>query len=204
MLARPEIFSEAIGTYGPTIRATRSCGKLDYLRLKKGWGVEELYEMFADEKFHTPLDKRTVKSTLEGKSVFLKSAKVVAIHLGAEDLVSVLHPDLLDEIGPPSGWWSPLEFFSKVGEWDILEPLAGAEQTSNGLQYDTWKARHRHVPNRFGRAKCYDLSQLADRDRTRLRRISLATAKSAIGSGRIPTSRAITTLFPGSTTLGGG
>ena len=143
--------------------------KLDYLRLKKGWGVEELYDMFADEKFQTPLDKRTVKATLEGKPVFLKSAKVVAIFLGAEDLVSVLHPDLLDEIGPPSGWGSPLEFFSKVGEWDIIEPLGGAEQTSNGLQYDTWKARHRHVPNRFGRAKCYDLSQLADRDRTRLR-----------------------------------
>ena len=72
--------------------------------------------MFADEKFPTPLDKRTVKSILEGKPVFLKSAKVVAIRLGAEDLVSVLHPDLLDEIGPPSGWGSPLEFFSKVGE----------------------------------------------------------------------------------------
>lgn len=43
------------------------------------------------------------------------------------------------------------------------------QRTSNGLRYDVWKLRHRHVANRFGRAKCYDLSQLSSKDRSRLR-----------------------------------
>lgn len=141
--------------------------KLDFLRLKKGWNLDTLFAKAAEGE--TPLDKRTVKAILDGQSAFLNSAKAVADLLGAEDLVSVLHPELLDEIGPPSGWGTPLEFFSTVGQWDVIEAIADAEQASNGLQYDVWKVRHRHIPNRFGRAKCYDLSQLSDKDRTRLR-----------------------------------
>ena len=141
--------------------------KLDYLRLKKGWNLDTLFARAADAD--TPLDKRTVKTILEGESAFLNSAKVVAGLLGAEDLVSVLHPELLAEIGAPSGWGTPLEFFSKVGEWDVIEPIRDAEQTSNGLRYDVWKTAHCQVSGRFGRAKCYDLTQLNDRDRTRLR-----------------------------------
>jgi len=141
--------------------------KLDYLRLKKGWKVDTLFAKAAEGE--TPLDKRTVKAIIDGQSAFLNSAKAVADLLGAEDLVSVLHPELLEEIGPPSGWGTPLEFFSTVGQWDVIEPIGDIEQTSNGLQYDVWKVRHRHIPDRLGRAKCYDLSQLSDKDRTRLR-----------------------------------
>jgi len=141
--------------------------KLDYLRLKKGWTVEALNDACANGE--EPVEKRTVKVIIEGKRAFLNNCKAVADALGAEDLVSVLHPELLAEIGVPSGWGTPLEFFSKVGEWDVIEPVGDAEQTSNGLRYDAWKTKHRHVPDRFGKAKCYGLSQLTDRDRTRLR-----------------------------------
>ncbi|MBI3464774.1 MAG: protein kinase, partial [Planctomycetes bacterium] len=141
--------------------------KLDYLRLKRGWNVETLFSEAA--KPSHMLDKRTVKAIINGEPAFLNSAKVVATLLGAEDLVSVLHPELLGEIGPPSGWGSPLEFFATVGEWDVLEPIAGVQKTANGLSYDVWKVRHRHVPGRLGRAKCYDLNRLSTKDRTRLR-----------------------------------
>ena len=141
--------------------------KLDYLRLKRGWNLDTLFERAAQGD--PPLDKRTVKAIVDGRAAFLNSAKIVADLLGAEDLVSVLHPELLAEIGPPSGWGSPLEFFSGVGQWDVIEPLGDLEQAANGLRYDVWMLRHRHIPTRFGRGKCYDLSQLSDRDRTRLR-----------------------------------
>jgi hypothetical protein len=149
--------------------------KLDYLRLKKGWSLDELFDR-ADKKGRDPvlnssvgLNKRTVKAIVNGEPTFIKSARVVADLLGAENLVAVLHPDLLRELGTPSTWESPLEFFSTVGEWDVLEPVEDTHQTSNGLRYDLWKVRHRHVANRLGRAKCYDLSQLSTKDRTRLK-----------------------------------
>jgi serine/threonine protein kinase len=149
--------------------------KLDYLRLKKGWGVEELFALVdglaVDPVDGKPagLDKRTVKAVLNGESTFVRTARILARFLGAENLVAVLHPELLRELGTPSTWENPLEFFSTVGEWDVVEPVEEEQQTSNSLRYDVWKLRHRHVAERFGRAKCYDLSQLSTKDRTRLK-----------------------------------
>lgn len=141
--------------------------KLDFLRLKRGWNVETLFEQ-ADAA-PTPVDKRTVKNIIDGKPAFVNNAKAVADLLGAEDLVSVLHPELLAEIGPPSGWDTPLEFFSAVGEWEARESLGTIQQTANGLRYDIWKMRHRYVEGRFGRGKCYDLNKLSTRERTQLK-----------------------------------
>lgn len=141
--------------------------KLDYLRLKLGWNLDELFSRAAAGA--APLDKRTVKAIVNGEPAFLNSAKAVATLVGAENLIAVLHPDLLRELTPPSSWDDPLEFFATVGEWDVEGPLEGEQQTSNGLHYDIWKVRHRHVPDRLGRAKCYDLSQLSSKDRTRSR-----------------------------------
>ncbi|MDZ4779938.1 MAG: protein kinase [Planctomycetia bacterium] len=141
--------------------------KLDYLRLKLGWNLEELFSRPDAEA--CPLDKRTVKAIVNGDSAFLNSAKIVATLLGAENLVSVLHPDLLRELKPPSTWDHPSEFFTTVGEWDVLEPVEGEQRTTNGLHFDVWKLRHRHVAGRIGRGKCYDLSQLSTNDRARLR-----------------------------------
>lgn len=149
--------------------------KLDYLRLKKGWSVEELVD-FADRIAVDPVDgnpaglnKRTVKAVLNGEATFVRSARILAHLLGAENLVSVLRAEILRELGPPSTWEHPLSFFSTVGEWDVIENVEGEQQTSNGLRYDVWKLRHRHVDDRVGCAKCYDLSQLSTRDRTRLK-----------------------------------
>lgn len=149
--------------------------KLDYLRLKKGWSVEELVE-FADRIAVDPVDgnkaglnKRTVKSVLNGEQTFVRSGRILAHLLGAENLISVLQPQVFRDLGPPSRWEQPLSFFSTVGEWDVMENVEGEQQTSNGLCYDVWKVRHRHIPDRFGRGKCYDLSQLSTKERARLK-----------------------------------
>jgi serine/threonine protein kinase len=142
-------------------------GKLDFLRIKKGWNLDALVGVAAADP-HC-MDKRTVKAIIKGEQAFLNSAKIVAEILGAEDLVSVLHPELLAEIGPPSGWGMPLEFFSTVGEWEAVQSLGPAQRTANGLAYDIWKMRHRHLDQRLGRGKCYDLNKLSSRERTRLK-----------------------------------
>lgn len=141
--------------------------KLDLLRLKRGWNLDEF---FTKAELHAqPLDKRTVKNAIDGKPVFVKNAKEVACLLGAEDLVSVLHPDLLAELGPPSGWGAHREFFTTVGEWETVEPIGAVQKTANGLSYDVWKMKHRYVSGRFGRGKCFDLHKLSTQDRSRLR-----------------------------------
>lgn len=149
--------------------------RLQELRFAKSWSLDELFAKAAKNstdrisgKSHS-LNKRTVKAVLKGEPTFVKSARFLADLLGAESLLSVLHPDILREIRPPSSWDNPLEFFSTVGEWDVVETLEAERQTSNGLCYDVWKLRHRHVANRFARAKCYGLSQLSTKDRTRLK-----------------------------------
>jgi serine/threonine protein kinase len=141
--------------------------KLDYLRLKKGWTVLELEKRAQAMPYD--LDGRTVGKIIDGEEVFLNKAKVVAHLLGADDLVSVLHPELLSELRPPSSWDQPLDFFRTIGEWEAVEPVEGEQQTANGLRYDIWKVRHRHVANRLGRAKCFALLHLSTNDRTRLK-----------------------------------
>lgn len=141
--------------------------KLDYLRLHKGWSLEELYEQAALKPHY--LDKRTVKSVVNGESTFVKTGKAVADVLAAPSLIAVLHPDLLPEIGPPSGWATPTDFFTTIGEWEAIEAVCQAISTSNGLRYDVWKLRHRHVAGRFGRGKCYDMHRMPADQRTRHR-----------------------------------
>ena len=141
--------------------------KVDFLRLKRGWNLEKLFELAAAEP--VALDKRTVKSIINEESVFLNSAKAIAELIGAEDLVAVLHPELLAEIGPPSGWGTPKEFFTTVGEWEAVESLGPVEQTANGLRYDAWKMHHRHLNGRLGRGKCCDLNKLSTQERTRIK-----------------------------------
>jgi hypothetical protein len=100
-----------------------------------------------------------VRAIFNGEKTFVSTARVLAHLLDAENILAVLHPDEMRELHPPSSWQNPLEFFRSVGEWDIVEPIENEQQTSNGLRYDVWRVRHRHVENRLGRAKCYDLSR---------------------------------------------
>lgn len=52
-----------------------------------------------------------------------------------------------------------------VGDWEIVTELSRWIEATNGLQYKIFELRHRHLEERRGRGKLYDMSGLSDRDR---------------------------------------
>ncbi|MBX3412776.1 MAG: protein kinase [Pirellulales bacterium] len=52
-----------------------------------------------------------------------------------------------------------------VGDWEIVTELSRWIEATNGLQYKVFEVRHRHLEERRGRGKLYDMSGLSDRDR---------------------------------------
>lgn len=123
----------------------------------------------AEPKKSEDFSERTVKKAVNGQPIFVRTALAFAKFLGADDLISILHPDYLDQLALPSEWPSPLDFFTYVGEWEAVEPVGSAQLAPNGLAYDNWKLRHRQIPNRLAHGKCYSLNKLSNKQRTALR-----------------------------------
>lgn len=111
---------------------------------------------------------RTVKNAAAGKQVFVNTGRAIAELLGVE-LVSILHPEFLDELSLPSEWPGPLDFFATVGEWQVDEMINSSRKAANGLAYDTWRLRHRHVKGRLAFGKCYSLMKLSTKERSALK-----------------------------------
>ena len=132
--------------------------KLKRLRVAAGLTVQE----FAEE---AELDRTTVAKILRGDPVFLKSIKQAGEKaFGIDSPLELLHPDELQALGVSTEVPSP----SQVLEWDIAEYLSGWEKTSNGLQYQRLRLKHRYLENRWARAKCYELRHLPTKDREQL------------------------------------
>lgn len=112
--------------------------------------------------------KRTVEKAAAGEPVFVNTGFAIAKLLGV-DLISILHPQFLDELALPSEWPNPLDFFATVGEWQVDEMINSARKAPNGLAYDTWKLRHRHVKGRLAFGKCYSLKKLSTKERAALK-----------------------------------
>ncbi len=127
-------------------------------RLKKARAQED----------QTDRSERTVKNAAAGKKVYLNTGRAIAKLLGVE-LVSILHPEFLDELSLPSEWPSPLDFFATVGEWQVDEMINSVRKAPNGLAYDTWKLRHRHIKGRSAFGKCYSLKRLSTKERAALK-----------------------------------
>lgn len=144
-------------------------GKLEVLRLAKGWTVDQLMVETGAHNGQVPMDKRTVANLLRGGEAAVASATVLAKTLGAANLLAVVADDLLPEVGPPHTWGRFAELFPSVGEWEVFDVLAGQITTPNGLVYDVCRMRSRASAERLGRGKCYDLGALADRDKRALR-----------------------------------
>lgn len=132
--------------------------KLKRLRVAAGLTVQE----FADE---AQLDRTTVAKILRGDPVFLKSIKQAGEKaFGIDSPLELLHPEELEALGVSTEVPSP----SQVLEWEIAEYLSGWEKTSNGLQYQRLRLKHRYLESRWARAKCYELRHLSTADRERL------------------------------------
>lgn len=141
--------------------------RLDYFRLKKGWSQAKLGDELAEH--HDVRHKVTVRNILNGGKIYVETGRVVAELLGADNLLEILHPDILKELTPPSACDNPLDFFTNVGEWEALQSIESPQVAPNGLVYDTWKMRHRHISGRLARGKCYSLNKLSSKQRTTLK-----------------------------------
>lgn len=129
--------------------------KLDRLRLRNGWSKT----MLANE---ADISRRTVVSVFQGKGIFASSANLIATAFGVsvEDLLPHKNDDdATDEVYalPPTQEWEPRNY------------LGGWKTASNGLQYRICRMRHRHIENRYGRGKFYDLLEVPTDDRACMR-----------------------------------
>lgn len=104
------------------------------------------------------LNKDTARKLLRGEPVFLSTlSQAVNEAFGIDNPLEVLHPDELAELGVQTAVPSP----GHVLEWEIEEYLSGWQQTSNGLQYQLLRLRHRFLKDRVARGKCYELRHMS-------------------------------------------
>ena len=129
--------------------------KMTRLRVAAGMTVKDVIAT-------TGLDRTTVNKVLRGEPVFLKSLAIaVELAFGVEDPTEVLHPDELRAMGIPMEQSSS----GAVLEWDVDQYLSAWNETSNGLQYQLVKLRHRFLRGRYARGKCYELRHLTDAEK---------------------------------------
>jgi serine/threonine protein kinase len=106
-----------------------------------------------------------VAKILRGDPVFLKSLALAGQRVfQIESPLELLHPEELQRLGVQTEVPSP----GQVLEWEIEEYVSGWQETSNGLQYQLVRLRHRYLDNRWARGKCYELRHLPAADRERL------------------------------------
>ncbi|TWU34891.1 protein kinase domain-containing protein [Novipirellula artificiosorum] len=117
----------------------------------------------ADFRVKAMVDRSTANKMLRGEPVLLSKLKqAVSRAFGIDSVLEVLHPEEKAAMGAqtsvaPSG---------SVLEYEVEKYLSGWATTTNGLQYQLVKLRHRFIPQRFARGKCYELRHMSDRERT--------------------------------------
>lgn len=132
--------------------------KLKRLRVAAGLTVKEFTDLCG-------LDRTTVGKILRGDPVFLKSLALAGQRVfQIESPLELLHPEELRALGVQTEVPSP----GHVLEWEIDEYLSGWQETSNGLQYQLVRLRHRYLKNRLARGKCYELRHLPTAEKERL------------------------------------
>jgi serine/threonine protein kinase len=111
------------------------------------------------------LDKATARKLLKGTPVSLGSLKSAALLFRITDHLELLHPEELMALGVDPAVTAPAKW---VQEWKVEAHLTPWERTANGLQFHIARLRHRFLPTRVARGKCYELRHLAVAERQRL------------------------------------
>lgn len=132
--------------------------KLKRLRVQYGLNLEQFCG-------RSGLDKATARKLSKGTPVTLTTVTIAAKVFGITNHLDLLHPDELAELGVEPAATAAGE---TVHEWQVEARLTPWETTANGLQYHLARLRHRYLPNRLGRGKCYELRHLAVSERQRL------------------------------------
>ncbi len=122
------------------------------------------------------LSRSTIIKAFGGDGIFPESAKRIAQQLGYDD------PTHLQ----PSRNGNDSKQEDAGSEWEVAEHLGPWITASNGLQFRICRMRHRFVPDKLGRGKCYDLLNPNTKERDRLQDCLLrhATVCSRIGDHR--------------------
>ena len=111
------------------------------------------------------LNKDTARKLLRGEPVFLNTlSQAVREAFNINNPLEVLHPEELVELGVHTEVPSP----GQVLEWEIEEYLTGWQPTSNGLQYQLLRLRHRFLEGRLARGKCYELRHMSTKESSRI------------------------------------
>lgn len=132
--------------------------KLKRLRVAAGLTVQDFVKA-------SGLDRTTVGKILRGDPVFLKSLKQAGEAVfGIENPLELLHPEELQSLGIVTEVPSP----SQVLEWEITDYVSGWQKTSNGLQFQRVRLKHRFLDGRWALAKCYELRHVSTADKERL------------------------------------
>ena len=132
--------------------------KLKRLRVTASMSAKDFQEI-------TGLHKNTARKILRGEPVFLSTlSQAIRDAFNIDDPIDVLHPDELVALGMQTEVPSP----GQVLEWEIKEYLCGWQETSNGLQYQLLKLRHRYLDGRLARGKCYELRHMTTVEKARV------------------------------------
>jgi serine/threonine protein kinase len=132
--------------------------KLKRLRIAASMSLKDFHKA-------SGLNKDTARKVLRGDPVFLSSlSQAVQDAFNIDNPVDVLHPDELAKLGVQTDVPSP----GQILEWDIDDYLSGWQATSNGLQYQLVKLRHRYLSGRFARGKCYELRHMTTEEKERV------------------------------------
>lgn len=111
------------------------------------------------------LSKDTARNIMRGEPVFLSYlSEAVRLAFKIDNVLEVLHPEELAALGVQTGVAAP----GRVLEWQIEEHLSGWQATSNGLQFQLTRLRHRFLPGRLARGKCFELRHMSAAERTRV------------------------------------
>ena len=138
--------------------------ELQDLLFRSGLTLQEIRET-------TNLDVRTMEEMLTGDKSFRISSVVAFVRaLGETNFYKYIVPE--DRPGaegnpkaepPPTSW-------REIHEWVEEDTMGGWRSTSNRLQYQILKMRHRDHPGRWGRGKLYDLRAMPPEAREARRR----------------------------------
>ena len=134
--------------------------KLKRLRIAASLSAQEFQKV-------SGLNKDTARKLLRGEPVFLNTlSQAVREAFNIDNPLEVLHPEELAELGVQTEVPSP----GHVLEWEIEEYLSGWQQTSNGLQFQLLRLRHRFLEGRLARGKCYELRHMSSEEQSRVER----------------------------------
>lgn len=122
---------------------------------RRGWSRTEL----ADQ---ATVARKTIWRAFDGKGVFPRTAQLIGVALGYDDITELLLATDLPQA-------DSAEQATHCGdEWEVDAYLSRWVTASNELQFRHCRLRHRYIPGRFGRGKCYDLLDPATRSRENL------------------------------------